>query len=340
MDIASFIRQLPKAELHLHLEGTLEPEMMFALAKRNHVPLDFRTPAEVAAAYDFANLQEFLDLYYRGCRGLLEPRDFHDLAFAYFRRCHEETILHTEVFFDPQSHTSRGVPIAHVFDGFFAAAVEAEEEFGLSVGFIMCFLRHLDADEGFALLDAAAPYLDRLAGVGLDSSEHGHPPRKYAAVFDRARRLGLRTVAHAGEEGPPQNVWDALDLLGVSRIDHGVRAIEDPKLVAHLAERQIALTVCPLSNIKLRVFPSMAEHSLAKLLRAGVKVTINSDDPAYFGGYLDENYAACATGLGLTPHELAQIARNSFEASFLAAERKSALLGKLDHYVAQTIGPA
>lgn len=332
MNLDDFVQRLPKAELHLHLEGTLEPRMLLELAGRNRVPLAFASPEEVAAAYDFANLQEFLDLYYQGCRVLVTPQDFHDLALAYFERCRDETILHTEVFFDPQSHTARGVPIAHVFEGFFAAAAEAERRFGLSVGFIMCFLRHLDAAEGMALLDAAAPWLDRLAGVGLDSSELGHPPRKYAAVFDRARSLGLRTVAHAGEEGPPQNIRDALDLLGVARIDHGVRAIEDPALVADLAARQIALTVCPLSNIKLRVFRRIEDHSLAKLYRAGVKVTINSDDPAYFGGYLVENYLACARALDLALPDLLQIARNSFEASFLPAAQKSAFLARLDRY--------
>lgn len=332
MNLDDFVRRLPKAELHLHLEGTLEPRMMFELAERNRVPLAFASPEAVAAAYDFANLQEFLDLYYQGCRVLVTPQDFHDLAFAYFERCRDETILHTEVFFDPQTHTARGVPIAHVFDGFLAAAAEAKKLFGLSVGFIMCFLRHLDASEGMALLDAAAPWLDRLAGVGLDSSELGHPPRKYAAVFDRARALGLKTVAHAGEEGPPQNIRDALDLLGVSRIDHGVRAIEDPALVAELARRRIALTVCPLSNIKLRVFDRMEDHSLAKLLRAGVRVTINSDDPAYFGGYLVANYLACARALDLSRADLIEIARNGFEASFLPEPQKSALLTRLDDY--------
>jgi adenosine deaminase len=338
MSLDDFVRGLPKAELHLHLEGTLEPRMMFELAERNRVPLAFASPEAVAAAYDFGNLQEFLDLYYQGCRVLVRPQDFYDLAFAYFERCRDETILRTEVFFDPQSHTARGVPIAHVFDGFFAAAAEAERQFGLSIGFIMCFLRHLDAAEGMALLEEAAPYLERLAGVGLDSSERGHPPAKYRAVFDRARALGLRTVAHAGEEGPPQNIRDALDLLGVSRIDHGVRAIEDPALVAELARRGIALTVCPLSNVKLRVFPRMEDHSIAKLLRAGVKVTINSDDPAYFGGYLDENYLACARALQLAPKDLLQIARNGFEASFLPQEQQAAMIARLEQYGRDRIG--
>jgi adenine deaminase len=332
MDIEAFVRSLPKAELHLHLEGTLDPPLMLALAERNHVPLPFRSAEAAEAAYDFADLQAFLDLYYQGCRVLVEPQDFYDLALAYFERCRSEAILHVEVFFDPQSHTARGVPLAHVFDGFFGAAAEAERRFGLSVGFIMCFLRHLEARDGFALLDEAKPYLERLVGVGLDSSERGHPPAKYAEVFTAARRLGLRAVAHAGEEGPAANVWDSLRLLGVGRIDHGVRAVEDPDLVAYLIEHQVPLTVCPLSNIKLRVFPSLAEHSFAALYRAGVKVTINSDDPAYFGGYLSDNYIACARAFDLTEEDLFRIARNSFDASFLPPERKAALIARLDQF--------
>ena len=338
MNLDAFLRRLPKAELHLHLEGTLEPELMFALAERNRVKLDYGSPADLAAAYDFADLQAFLDLYYQGCRVLVEPQDFFDLASAYFARCRQENILHAEVFFDPQSHTARGVTLAHVFDGFFAAAAAAEREFGLSVGFIMCFLRHLEASEGMELLRQARPYLDRLAGVGLDSSERGHPPAKYAAVFDEARRLGLHRCAHAGEEGPPANIWDSLRLLGVERIDHGVRAVEDPALIAHLVERQVPLTICPLSNIRLRVFPSMAEHSFGALYRAGVKVTINSDDPAYFGGYLTDNYRACADAFGLGEADLLRIARNGFEASFLPPERQAALIARLDRFARDAAG--
>jgi adenosine deaminase len=332
MDLERFVRGLPKAELHLHLEGTLEPAMLFALAERNRIALDAGSPAALAAAYDFADLQAFLDLYYLGCRVLVEPQDFYDLAAAYFARCRAENILHAEVFFDPQSHTARGVPIEHVFDGFLAAAGDAERDFGLSTGFIMCFLRHLDAAEGFALLDQAAPYLERLMGVGLDSSERDHPPAKYAGVFAEARRRGLRAVAHAGEEGPPAYIWDALRLLGAERIDHGVRAIEDPALLAHLAEQQIPLTVCPLSNVKLRVFPSMAAHSFGALYRAGLNVTINSDDPAYFGGYLTDNYLACAEAFALGADDLRRIARNSFAASFLPAKRKQEFIGRLDAF--------
>jgi adenosine deaminase len=332
MDLASFVRGLPKAELHLHLEGTLEPAMLFALAKRNRIPLAARSPEELAAAYGFADLQAFLDLYYLGCRVLVEPQDFHDLAAAYFARCRSENILHTEVFFDPQTHTARGIPIQHVFEGFFAAAQEAERAFGLSVGFIMCFLRHLDAAEGFKLLDEAAPYFDKLVAVGLDSSERDHPPAKYAGVFAEARRRGLRTVAHAGEEGPASYIWDALRFLDVARIDHGVRAIEDPELLDHLAREQVPLTVCPLSNIKLRVFSSMADHSFGALYRRGLHVTINSDDPAYFGGYLSDNYLACAEAFALDPDDLRRIARNSFEASFLSAEEKRRLIERVDAF--------
>jgi adenine deaminase len=331
-DIASFVGQLPKAELHLHLEGTLGPELMLRLAERNRVSIKFGSVEEIEAAYDFADLQQFLDLYYLGCRVLIEAQDFYDLAFAYFERCRDENILHAEVFFDPQGHTARGIPIKRVFDGFFAAAAEAERRFGLSVGFIMCFLRHLDAREGFALLRDAAPYLDRLIAVGLDSSERGHPPQKYAEVFAQARRHGLRAVAHAGEEGPPQYIWDSLTLLGAERIDHGVRATEDAALLAYLVERQVPLTVCPLSNVKLRVFETMAAHRFPALYRAGAKVTINSDDPAYFGGYLNENYLACARAFDLSRDDLYKIARNSFEASFLPDERKQAMLARLDQY--------
>jgi len=332
MDLASFVLALPKAELHLHLEGTLEPAMLFALAERNRIPLAAGSPEELAAAYDFADLQAFLDLYYLGCRVLIEPQDFYDLAAAYFARCRAENILHAEVFFDPQTHTARDVPIQHVFDGFLGAAQDAERQFGLSIGFIMCFLRHLDAAEGFRLLDEAAPYLDRLIAVGLDSSERDHPPAKYAGVFAEARRRGLRAVAHAGEEGPAAYIWDALRHLGVARIDHGVRAIEDPSLLDHLARERVPLTVCPLSNVKLRVFSTMAEHSFGALYRRGLHVTINSDDPAYFGGYLSDNYLACAEAFALGAEDLRRIARNSFEASFLDVNDKRKLIERVDGF--------
>jgi adenosine deaminase len=332
MDLEDRIRRMPKAELHLHLEGTLEPELTFALAARNGVRLPYASPEALRAAYDFGNLQEFLDLYYTGCGVLSTERDFFDLAMAYFMRAAAENIRHAEVFFDPQAHTARGVPLAAVFEGIFAAAREAEARFGLSVGFIMCFLRHLDAAEGMTLLAQAGRWLDRLVGVGLDSSERDHPPAKYKQVFAAARARGLHAVAHAGEEGPPGYVWSALDDLAVARIDHGVRSIEDAHLVAHLAACAVPLTVCPLSNVKLKVFKRLEDHSLARLLRAGVKVTINSDDPSYFGGYITDNFLASRRALDLTADEVRAIGRNAFEASFLPAERKAALLAEYDAF--------
>ena len=332
MAIEDNIRRMPKAELHLHLEGTLEPELIFALAKRNGVRLPYASPEALRAAYDFGDLQQFLDLYYTGCGVLLTERDFFDLAMAYFERAAAENVCHAEVFFDPQAHTARGIAIEAVFEGFLAAAREAEARFGLSVGLIMCFLRHLDASQGMALLTEAERYLDRIVGVGLDSSERGHPPIKYKAVFAAARARGLRAVAHAGEEGPPDYVWSALRDLDVERIDHGVRSIEDAALVAHLVERAMPLTVCPLSNVKLKVFRRMEDHSLAKLLRQGVKVTINSDDPSYFGGYVTDNFLASWRGLALSDNEIKTLGRNAFEASFVAPERKAALLRDYDDF--------
>jgi adenosine deaminase len=332
MDLDDRIRLMPKAELHLHLEGTLEPDLVFALAARNGVRLPYASPEALRAAYDFANLQEFLDLYYIGCGVLRTERDFFDLAMAYVERAARENVRHAEVFFDPQAHTARDIPIAAVFEGFLAAAREAETRHGLTVGLIMCFLRHLDAAEGMTLLEEAEPWLDKLIGVGLDSSERGHPPLKYKAVFDAARTRGLRAVAHAGEEGPPDYVWSALRDLAVERIDHGVRAIEDMSLVAHLAERGVPLTVCPLSNVKLKVFKRLEDHSLAKLLRAGVKVTLNSDDPSYFGGYITDNILASRRALALGDDEVRVLGRNAFEASFLPPARKAALLRDYDDF--------
>jgi adenine deaminase len=332
MAIQDNIRRMPKAELHLHLEGTLEPELTFELAKRNGVKLPYTSPEALRAAYDFGDLQEFLDLYYTGCGVLLTERDFFGMAMAYFERAAAENVRHAEVFFDPQAHTARGIAIEPVFEGFLAASREAETRFGLSVGLIMCFLRHLDASEGMALLAQADRYLDRLVGVGLDSSERDHPPAKYKDVFAAARARGLRVVAHAGEEGPPDYVWSALRDLAVERIDHGVRSIEDPALVAHLVERAMPLTVCPLSNIKLKVFRRIEDHSLGRLLRQGVKVTINSDDPSYFGGYVTDNYLASWRGLRLTDDEIRTLGRNAFEASFLAPDRKAVLLRDYDDF--------
>lgn len=325
-----FLRGLPKAELHLHLEGSLEPELMFALAERNAITLPYDSVEQLRQAYDFANLQEFLDLYYQGAAVLLTEEDFYDLTWAYIQRCKAENVLHIEPFFDPQTHSERGIPFATVISGISRALQQAETEYGISSGLIMCFLRHLSEAAAFETLQQAEPFLDQIIGIGLDSSEKGHPPAKFERVFAKARSLGLLTVAHAGEEGPAQNVIDALDILKVDRIDHGVRAIDDPQLIRRLAEEKVALTVCPLSNTRLKVFDDMSQHNILQMLEQGVKVTVNSDDPAYFGGYLTENFIALEKGLGMTREQAIELARNSFEYSFAKAERKAELLGELD----------
>ena len=322
MELMEYIRRLPKAELHLHIEGSLEPEMMFELARRNGVVLPYASVEATRAAYAFTDLQSFLDIYYAGAAALVREADFHDLAMAYFRRAQADGVVHAELFFDPQTHTARGVAFETVLDGLERAAREAQAELGLSSRLIMCFLRHLPEADAFATLEQARPHLARIHGVGLDSSEQGHPPRDFQRVFERSRELGLHVVAHAGEEGPPGYITEALDLLRVERIDHGVRAVEDPGLMARLARSGTPLTVCPLSNLKLRVFPSMAEHSLKRMLDAGLRVTVNSDDPAYFGGYIGANYLAVAEALHLSRADLATLARNSLLASFVTpAER-------------------
>jgi adenosine deaminase len=312
---------LPKAELHVHLEGTLEPDMLFELARRNRVTLPFDSVEAVRRAYDFSRLQDFLDIYYAGTAVLQTGRDFRDMAMAYFRRARADNLRHIEAFFDPQAHTERGIAIDVVVNGFLEAASEAAE-LGLTVYLIPCFLRHLPEDAALATFEDLRPYLDRLAGVGLDSSEVGHPPRKFQAVFARARDAGLKVVAHAGEEGPPEYVWEALDLLKVDRIDHGNRSLEDEQLVEVLREGTIPLTVCPLSNLRLAVVKTLEAHPLARMLAAGLKVTVNSDDPAYFGGYVNDNYLQVADAVGLTTDDIVTLARNSFEASFLPHERK------------------
>jgi len=312
-----FIETLPKAELHLHIEGTLEPELMFELARRNGMALPYATVDALRRAYEFTDLQSFLDIYYQGASVLQTRQDFFDMTLAYFRKASSQSVRHAEIFFDPQTHTHRGVAMETVIGGIRDAQLVAERELNLTSKLILCFLRHLSEDDAQKTLDEALPFRDALVAVGLDSSERGNPPSKFARVFARARDAGLLAVAHAGEEGPPEYIHEALDLLGVSRIDHGVRCLEDASLVARLAAEQIPVTVCPLSNVKLRVFDTMRDHNLRALLDAGVKVTINSDDPAYFGGYVNENYIAAAEALDLTSDELAQIARNSFEASFL-----------------------
>ncbi|WP_420464329.1 adenosine deaminase [Candidatus Palauibacter sp.] len=314
---ADVIRDIPKAELHIHVEGSLEPEMMFDLARRNGVSLPYRSVEKVRRAYAFANLQEFLDLYYQGMAVLQTEEDFFALADAYLRRAAADGVVHVEMFFDPQAHTGRGVPLGTLMDGLERAIVRSRER-GVSVSLILCFLRHLTEREAFETLEEAEPYLDRLLGVGLDSSEVGHPPSKFARVFAAARDLGLRLVAHAGEEGPPEYVWEALEILGVERIDHGNRALEDDALVARLRDDRIPLTVCPLSNLALRVVDDLAAHPIRRMLDLGLLATVNSDDPAYFGGYINENFRRVAEAVDLSTAGIETLARNSLDASFAA----------------------
>lgn len=324
-----FVTLLPKAELHLHIEGTLEPELMFRLARRNRVELPFASIEAVRAAYRFTNLQSFLDIYYRAAAVLQTEQDFFDLAWAYFERARADGVRRVEFFFDPQTHTERGITIDVVMSGLLRAADQAAE-LGLSAAPVLCFLRHLPAAEAMETLAQVEPWKDRILGVGLDSSEIGHPPAKFERVFSAARDQGYRLVAHAGEEGPPEFVWEALDVLGVERIDHGVRSMEDRALVRRLAAEGIPLTVCPLSNVRLAVVGDIGDHMLAKMLEAGLNVSVNSDDPAYFGGYVADNYRAVATGLGFTGADLAMIARNSIVSSFLDDLAKQALTAELD----------
>ena len=329
-----FIDGLPKAELHLHIEGTLEPELMFALAKRNGVELPYGSVEELRAAYDFGNLQDFLDLYYQGMKVLLQEQDFYDLTWAYLEKAAAQTVLHAEIFFDPQAHTARGLAFSTVIGGIERALRDAEARLGISSKLIMCFLRHLDQADAMVTLDQALDHKDQIAAVGLDSSELGHPPAKFKEVFARAREAGFLAVAHAGEEGPADYVRGALDELGVVRIDHGNRSLDDAALVRRLAKTKTPLTVCPLSNLKLAVVEDMRDHPLAEMIDRGLFVTVNSDDPAYFGGYINENYQAVHDALGLTRAQLAAVARNSFEAAFLETAEKQALIGRLDEYLA------
>lgn len=319
------LRELPKAELHVHIEGTLEPELMFELSRRNRVPIRFKTPEEVRSAYHFTNLTSFLDIYYEATRVLIEEQDFYDLTWAYLARVSQQGVRHAEIFFDPQAHTRRGIPFSTVLTGIHRALDDGHQRFGISSLLILSFLRDLSAESGMETLQQALPFKDRIVGVGLDSAEVGNPPSKFEQVFERARKEGFKAVAHAGEEGPPQYIWEALDLLKVSRIDHGVRCIEDRQLVDRLVREQIPLTVCPLSNVKLRVFDRMKDHDLKKLLDLGLCVTVNSDDPAYFGGYVLENYEAVERALGLSQQDLRQLARNSITASFLDPAEKERL---------------
>jgi len=330
----TFLREIPKAELHIHIEGSLEPELMFEIAERNGVVLRYASVEEVRRAYDFSDLQSFLDVYYEATQVLLYEQDFYDLTRAYLQKVASQNVRHAEIFFDPQAHTGRGVPFETVITGLRRALVDGELQLDVSSKLIMCFLRHLSAQEAMETLHRALPYEEWIVGVGLDSSEVGHPPEDFKAVFDRAREHGFLTVAHAGEEGPPEYIWQALEELKVSRIDHGVRCVEDPQLVEKLVAEQIPLTVCPLSNVKLRVFDSIQDHNLKRMLDLGLCVTVNSDDPAYFGGYIAENFHAAQEGLHLSRDDVSQLVKNSFKASFLSAGEKQRFLDELDDYFA------
>ena len=337
VDLERFIQGLPKAELHLHIEGTLEPELCFALAARNGVALRFRSVDQLRAAYRFRNLQEFLDLYYQGTSVLRRAQDFYDLTRAYLDRAQRENVRHAEIFFDPQAHTRRGVAFGEVIDGIQRAQTEADAGGRITTRLILCFLRDLSAEDALSTLEQALPYADRITAVGLDSAEVGHPPRKFREVFARARAAGLRAVAHAGEEGPPAYVHEALDELHVARIDHGVRSVEDGALMERLAAARVPLTVCPLSNLRLCVVNDLANHPLRRMMEHGLAVTVNSDDPAYFGGYINENYHAAATALGLGIKELAILARNSFRASFIDDATRARHLAEVDAYEAAAV---
>ena len=328
--VPALLRAMPKAELHLHIEGSLEPELIFRLAQRNGVALPYANVEALRAAYAFTDLQSFLDIYYAGASVLLREDDFFDMGMAYFARAAADHVVHAEIFFDPQTHTARGVAFATVIDGLSRACAQAKAAYGIDASLIMCFLRHLSEEAAFATLEGALPYLDRFIGVGLDSGERGNPPEKFARVFARCGELGLRRVAHAGEEGPPAYIAAALDVLHVERIDHGVRCTEDPALVARLARERVPLTVCPLSNVKLCVYPDLAHHPLARLLDAGLCATVNSDDPAYFGGYVNRNFVETFAALPLTARDAYTLARNSFEASFAAPAQKAVWIDQLD----------
>ncbi|GAB5387357.1 MAG: adenosine deaminase [Alphaproteobacteria bacterium] len=332
MTRAEFIQALPKAELHLHLEGSFEPEQMFEIAQRNNVQIPFASVEEVKAAYEFSNLQDFLDIYYAGANVLLTEQDFHDLTWAYLTRVHADNVIHVEVFFDPQTHTDRGVAFDTVINGIWSALTRGESELGISFRLIMCFLRHLSEDEAEKTLDEALRHKDKIIGVGLDSSEVGHPPSKFERVFKRAGDEGFRLTAHAGEEGPPDYVVEALDLLKVQRIDHGNRSMEDQALVQRLADLGMCLTVCPLSNVRLRNCDRIEDHPLKKMMDAGLNVTVNSDDPAYFGGYMVDNFTAVADALDLSEHDLVALSRNAFESAWVDEDRRAEMLKQLEGF--------
>ena len=328
-DIAKFIREVPKTELHLHIEGTLEPELMFDLAKRNGIKIPYSNVNEVKSAYNFSNLETFLNIYYEGSKVLINEQDFFDLTWSYAIKCREDNIVHTEIFFDPQAHLSRGVKFETIINGINKALLKANKEFGLTYKIIMCFLRHLDEKSAFKVLDQAIEHKDKIIAVGLDSSEKGNPPSKFKNVFKKAIKEGFLTVAHAGEEGPPDYIWEAINLLEVKRIDHGVQCLKDEKLTKELIKKQIPLTVCPLSNIKLCVFKDLKEHNLKKMLNEGLMVMVNSDDPAYFGGYLNDNLVKSQVALNLSKNELKTLIINSFKSSFLSEEKKMKWIKKI-----------
>ena len=329
LEIIGYINKTPKTELHLHIEGTLEPDLLFKLAKRNAVQIPFSDVNEVKSAYNFNNLESFLNIFYQGSKVLIEEQDFFDLTWAYASKCKEDNVVHTEIFFDPQTHVDRGIKFDAVINGIHKALAKANKEFGLTSKIIMCFLRHLDETSAFEILDQALVHKDKIVGVGLDSSEVNHPPRKFERVFKKAIENGFLTVAHAGEEGPPKYIWEALDLLKVKRIDHGVQCFHDEKLVQKLRDDQIPLTICPLSNIKLGVFNKLEEHNLKKLLNKGLMVMVNSDDPAYFGGYINKNLIECQTALNLSMKEVKTLIINSFKSSFLKEEKKNEWIAQL-----------
>ena len=333
MDLTNLVQRIPKAELHLHIEGTLEPEMMMTLAQRNRIELPYDSVDEIRDAYNFSNLQSFLDIYYAGARVLREKQDFYELTWAYLKRAAEDNVRHVEIFFDPQTHTERDVGFAAVVDGIDSALQDGRSRLGITFRLIMCFLRHLSASDAMATLEEALPFKNKIHAVGLDSSELGHPPSKFVDVFDRARNEGFLTVAHAGEEGPPAYIWEALDLLKVERIDHGVRCLEDPALVERLVKEQMPLTICPLSNVKLRVFNTLEQHNLKQLMQAGLCATINSDDPAYFGGYIGENYLRTQQAINLNDADIHALTKNAFTASFLTDADKQRYIAELDRAV-------
>jgi len=331
--IIELIKKIPKAELHIHIEGALEPDLLFKLAKRNDIQIPFANVNEVKSAYNFSNLESFLNIFYQGSKVLIKEQDFFDLAWAYTLKCKEDNVVHTEIFFDPQTHVNRGIDFDVVINGIYKALLKANKEFGLTSKIIMCFLRHLDEASAFKILDQALVHKDKIVGVGLDSSEVGHPPRKFEKLLKKAIEKGFLTVAHAGEEGPPEYIWEALNLLKVKRIDHGVQCLKDEKLVQRLRDEQIPLTVCPLSNIKLCVFEKLEDHNLKKLLDKGLTAIVNSDDPAYFGGYINTNFIECQKALNLSTEDVKRLAINSFKSSFLSEDEKKKWIDQINNLV-------